>query len=54
MNEVYLAKLISLVSQGVIKEEQIKDLEYRNEVHKRLNPESVTTTQIKDIFPKRN
>jgi hypothetical protein len=36
MNESYLEKLISLIKQGIINVEQIKDVAYKAEVINRL------------------
>ncbi len=36
MNELYIEKLISLIKQGIITVEQIKDATYKTEVANRL------------------
>jgi hypothetical protein len=38
INEVYLEKLLSLIRQGIISVEDIKNAEYKAEVERRLNP----------------
>jgi hypothetical protein len=46
MNELYIQKLISLISTGLIKEDDIKVEAYKIEVHDRLNPQPDTENTL--------
>jgi hypothetical protein len=43
LNELYIAKLIKLIEGGLITIESIKDVNYKLEVEKRLNPQPEIT-----------
>lgn len=38
INQTYLEKLVSLIKQGIITEDDIKVQEYKDAVHAKLNP----------------
>jgi len=43
LNELYIQKLISLIQSGLITSSDIKDVNYKIEVEKRLNPQPEVT-----------
>lgn len=38
LNQIYVDKLISLIKQGLLIEDDIKNADYKNAVHNVLNP----------------